>query len=129
MKKEEITQNNAIIAKFMGLKPVEYKGRYSINKDHCMCREDTAEKALEGFSSIAKYNTSWEWLMPVVEKIEELKIDRYTPFITITNYACKIEVGKRDYNKLITFVVAKGNKHHNVYKAVVQFINWYNKNK
>jgi len=66
---KKINISNLLITEFMGLKPVEYSGRYGISKDHCMCREDTAEKALEGFSSIAKYNTSWDWLMPCVKKI------------------------------------------------------------
>lgn len=54
-----------------------------------------------------KYDTSWDWLMPVVEKIGK----QYIP----TDLAI---------NRITIFEPIEG-----VYSAVVQFIKWYNQTK
>jgi len=108
------TESNKLIAEFMGLKPVEHLGRYSISKDHCTCNEDTPEKAMQGFGSIAKYATSWDWLMSVVEKIYQMDI--YYTYVSETSGQFKNSI------ELTT-------KIDNVYKAVTEFIKWYNENK
>ena len=69
MKTETIIEGNKLIAEFMGLKPVKTFGKYLISQDHCVCSEETEEKAMRGFASIAKYNSSWNWLMPCIGKI------------------------------------------------------------
>jgi hypothetical protein len=66
-----IAEKNSTIADFMGLTPVESFGKFSVSQNHCTCREDTIEKTMEGFGSVAKYHESWDWLMPVVRKINE----------------------------------------------------------
>mgnify|MGYP003644835606 CR=1 FL=1 len=33
--------------------------------------EDSKEKVIEGIAKYSKYRTSWDWLIPVVQKIEE----------------------------------------------------------
>jgi len=117
MKTKEITENNKLIAEFMGMKPSKIFGKYSISKDHCTCNEDTPDKAMNGFASIAKYNTSWDWLMPVVKKVREvhnveLSVDQYTDTQSIIN-----RISPYDYDI------------NQVYKAIVEFITWYNENK
>lgn len=71
----------------------------------------------------SKYHTSWDWLMPVVEKIGDI------------TYFAKNE-GMREFllinSKHITwynseFYICPDNIEH-VYQAVVQFIQWYNEN-
>ena len=54
MKKETITEGNKLIAEFIGLKPVKTFGKYSISQDHCMCSEETEEKAMHGLSKILR---------------------------------------------------------------------------
>lgn len=115
----EILEGNKLIVEFMELKPVEWGGMYSISQDHCTCRESTPEKALNGFASIAKYHNSWDWLMPVVEKIHsifESEEDDIPPYI----YQCEEFLLIRD--ELCTGRLPES------WKAVVEFIKWYNEN-
>ena len=58
-----------------------------------------------------KYATSWDWLMPVVEKIEQLHDSSY--LCRIVSYRCII------YDSNIAAV----------YKSVVEFIKWHNDQK
>lgn len=66
---KEVLEGNKRIAEFMELMSMEWGGLYSISQGQCTCRENTPEKALNGFASIAKYHESWDWLMPAIGKI------------------------------------------------------------
>ena len=62
------------------------------------------------------YDTSWDWLMPVVQKIESL------------GYVFTIQGGKAEYNEMTSkpkIFIAK-DKMSSTYKAVVKFINQLN---
>ena len=74
-------------------------------------RDDCMEVKVKNF----KYQTSWDWLMPVVEKIQ------FYAHVKIENTQCLITVN----GNLITGVVG-GDNIDNVYKAAIEFINWYN---
>ncbi len=78
--------DNELIAEFMGYRP-----------------------AVEDIS-INAYDTSWDWLMPVVEKIEGL------------GYFYSDSDGERIQ---VTNIQGK-SKIEATYKAVVEFIKWYN---
>lgn len=82
-----------------------------------------------------EYDISWDWLMPVVEKIDKLTMSDETHFRTNINgsrnrthcyihkYHPGMSVGKE---------VSEGHedsKLSSVYKAVVGFIKWHNVNK
>lgn len=74
-----------------------------------------------------KYHSSWDWLMPVVEKIEE---GNYA--VTITQNICTIRaciMGDRTIRAHQTGNYKTPNtKLFNTWLAVVEFIKWYNKN-
>lgn len=103
--------DNELIAEFMGF-------RYGQNADK------------NGFM---KYNKSWDWLMPVVEKIESLPehplYKKYRFSVSIKNNSCEISFAR----------LSKGEPGHNhyegktkidaVYKSVIDFIKWYNQQK
>jgi hypothetical protein len=75
--------------------------------------------------SILWYNSSWNWLMPVVERIEE---EECVASFEISN--CGIYIwgsSESDDFEDIEFQII-GNKIDCVYKAVVKFIIWYNEN-
>jgi len=62
-----------------------------------------------------QYHTSWDWLMPVVQKIESL------------GYVFTIQGGKAEYGEMISETqcfIAEG-KLSSTYKAVVEFIKEY----
>ena len=65
----------------------------------------------------SNYHSSWDWLMPVVEKIESL------------GYVFTIQGGKAEYGEMIseTRCFIAENKRSSTYNAVVEFINQYNK--
>ena len=68
-----------------------------------------------------KYHSDWNWLMPVVEKINSLKI--YDAIIWRNDCHINdeteilIETSRRAGEELV----------HVVFRAVVEFITWYNK--
>lgn len=85
-------ENNKLIAEFMGIKST-----------NGLVFQDANTKE---FHSI-KYHTSWDWLMPVVEKCMRTG-DNTDEWDTL-------------YNALSTLNIT------NTYKAVVEFIKQYNK--
>lgn len=76
MKEDEIIQNNRLIAEFMGT--------------------DMPDKFLE-------FNTCWNWLMGVVEKIESLDLSRY-------GYIWEGIEGETEYNNQDINVEIEGNR-------------------
>jgi hypothetical protein len=78
------TENNKLIAEFMGYD--------------------------RGVSDLMGYDTSWDWLIPVVEKIKRAKF--------ILEFGCRILPDNEGRSKIEA-----------TYKAVVEFIKWYNENK
>lgn len=88
--------------------------------------ENTKEKVIENIARYAKYETSWDWLMGVVEKIESLQSGRYQ--VDVIQEGCQIQ----DRNRLIINMVAPNlptetTKIGATYLAVVEFIKTYNK--
>lgn len=61
-------KDNKIIALFMGLKPHHQDAGYLIDES-----KDEGYEAIH--ESCFLYNSSWDWLMPVIEKIENDGLD------------------------------------------------------
>ena len=89
--------NNKLIAEFMGINVGEYTS---------YPEESPTQYAVVDL----QYHTSWDWLMPVVEKVFVLSEDEEA-------WRMDIESGLTTLNIDET------------YRAVVEFIKWYNKNK
>lgn len=115
-------QMNVIIARFEGRK---FYNRFSI--------DDYGPATCNAYPEM-KYHSDWNWLMPVVEKIEIMAN------VTIRPGICSIEMlfmNKRRYAKekgIATGEVLPIAEHNdkdfigNVYNAVYDFIVWYNEN-
>jgi hypothetical protein len=98
-------QSNKLIAEFMG-----YDSR---RKFFTPWNEDTAPK----------YHTSWDWLMPVVEKIESMGY-------TFKICRRRVEIDKDGEHEPFPLILAKEEtKQASAYSAVIQFITWYNNQK
>jgi hypothetical protein len=137
-------ESNTLIALFMGYK--FYKGcfldgggdRYNANidlwvkeptpefltikggKHHLVDDGDCGSYCEDYFmDGNAKYDEDWNWLMPVVEKIGQLKYQ-----VDLTQGATS-SCGIRKLGIKHSF---EGNLLENTYTAVVAFIEWYNKN-
>lgn len=70
-----------------------------------------------------RYHSSWDWLMPVVEKIPELNPHTNKVWFEFEISRCYCNIysnnGQRFKNNSDTTLNA-------VYKSVVDFLNWYN---
>lgn len=74
-------------------------------------------------ASELKYHTSWDWLMPVVEKIEELGYCVW--FQTRKKAPILITIWKNG-DEIIRIGNLHDTKIKTVYNAVIDFIKWYN---
>lgn len=131
-------ENNKLIAEFMGYyQPAEVKDdlfSFEVYSSLDECKKDYPKDEIstyynddiENFQLVdePKYDESWDWLMPVVEKIESL------------NYTTSIYHLPRTLNTVKIFsagadvVGVNGEtKMQSLYKAVVEFIKWYNDQK
>jgi hypothetical protein len=132
MKEKEILENNKLIAEFMG---------YKINED-LNFSIPTTEPFWNGSNigewgyhdkkdnySIGEwnlcYNKSWDWLMPVVEKIENTH--HYQDFII---GGSRVEIKSFSaFDDCFEKLIDEESKMEAVYVAIVEFIKWYNENK
>ena len=111
---EEILEGNKLIAEFLGQEAIT--GRIADEQ--------------------RKFHTSWDWLMPVVEKIEKLgyhvDINCY-----LGEQRCMIWEGtpQGDGGKFPNYIADtekdwnSDTKIQTTWLSVIQFIQWYNKNK
>ncbi len=68
--------NNALIAEFMGAKPLVLGGSTEYEMYGVLdCIEDGANEKHYFIDDEMRFHESWDWLMPVVEKIESMKAD------------------------------------------------------
>lgn len=118
---ENTIENNKMIAEFMGW---EF-GRYDNlpNRCHIGKFNTNSEKGMDKES--AKYDSDWNWLMEVVEKIEclssyipSLCIQISNGYISIVVNAVPLWADIRQFSDL--------TKIQSVYLACVKFIQWYN---
>jgi len=139
MTKKEILEGNKLIAEFMGYKFMDYRNCIYFGPEYVVdeikCNSPTNDDNYAHICSGNRcknyrnllYNSSWDKLMPVVEKIEstnrKVEISECTCFIypneTLENYD--------EYNYEITTIYP--TKIKAVYNAVVKFIKWYNQSK
>lgn len=122
MTREEIIENNKLIAAFMGydnyVKPISSNGICVFN-DHKGNRRVAP--------NYAEFNSSWNWLMPVVDKIERLGYGTRMDYHRASMYGVTIFVMKRGLINAIIHVAKQDSRLTSVYLAVVEFIKWYNK--
>jgi len=78
---------------------------------------------VDGFLSLSQmnYHTSWDWLMPVVEKIESLR-DANGDAYRFTIDMCNAQIEGTHIE-----MIGGAYKLNTTYKAVVKFIQYYQK--
>lgn len=117
---KEISEGNKLIAEFMG-----------------------RDKAFDPRDKVYHYDTSWDWLMPVVEKIGKTIIPKdwlkagwdLSVHYSIHSVGVSFEIGDHDLHITDSGIEAK--MWDNISKepitrtwlAVIEFIKWYNANK
>ena len=113
---DKTEKSNKLIAEFMG----------------------TTYKQKKNTHGVVLYKVSWDWFMPVVEKIEKMyETETSLPRFEINSHYVKFFI--MDYNTGLSYVSISGcylkspeaikfkTKIEAVYNEVVEFINWHNK--
>jgi hypothetical protein len=100
---EDIMRDNKIIAEFMGME---------LGDDKTMYYDDAENLHPPTPINELKYHTSWDWLMPVANEIIKSRDEQNTDW-DLTDLKYALQTTNIEY----------------VYKAVVKFINEYNKRK
>lgn len=125
---KSILENNKLIAEFMGIEVSKIGKKFRFHLPPC--------GYFKVHPKFIKYHVSWDWLMPVVEKIESIEDDHHGHFgVYISSNSCVIQgtnfrSDKRLSNTPIYFSdYTLENKIVSTYRAVVEFIKWYNNNK
>lgn len=129
---EQIKEGNKLIAEFMGYQILHKKYEYlnfnssnesywDITEGDIVCDENGNEvDALDNYPFYSledlPFHSSWDWLMPVVSKCSKTKGFYDTKFQTY----CK---GALFFEDLDLY-----SPIDDIYKAVVEFIKWYNEN-
>ncbi len=143
-------EGNILIADFMGKKFTPYKGNrsYDIELSYSDCENWIIKHGLdsEGYKpelgwgiGTGKYNESWSWLMPVVEKIESIQFPSPSMIkciVEIKSDSCRIFKGEWNEDKegFISYVSYDGNeerytKIQATWLCVVDFIKFINEQK
>jgi hypothetical protein len=110
-------ENNKLIATFMGLlRSDEPVGGLGHGKHHWFYKKPFLWDESLCSDDELRYDTSWAWLMPVVEKIWDLNGNRSSIFYFEPNEKTLI-VSYEPHSTNIT----------DCYLAVVEYIKWHNK--
>lgn len=115
MSEQEIIEGNQLIAEFM--EGIFEDGMVYLDNNVALCSEDCLY-----------YHFSWDWLMPVVEKISNM--DNVNFFSILLNRSSDIYLTKVDLNTFMenSFFSVFDDEKSNiimVYKTVIKFIKWY----
>ena len=129
MKKQELE----LVAEFVGRRGKEKKNLFTFIGASVLLDGDTWYTIEQ-----AKFHEDWNWLMPVVEKIEKMCLHKkganpkgYSISVMIDGDYCRIQTNAATVNDPCYFarIVTDKSKIQCVFEAVCQFIEWYNKNK
>jgi len=110
-------KDNKLIAEFMGVVFHDDENQY-YNADGLH------------IGNTLQYHTSWDWLMPVVEKIEEIAIDDDN--LTVKEHRYQVDMSYTQcsiYDHVRDGVIASadmGTKLSSTHRAVIEFIKEYN---
>jgi hypothetical protein len=114
MKKEEILSANKLIAVFLGGKIVRENGLIFINGI------TGGQQTPMGL----KYHSSWDWIMPVIDKIES--VDNFA-YKVILHYGIGFISDSSKHGEPVICRKTGGTRLETTYKLAVDFIIWYNK--
>lgn len=120
-------EENKLIAEFMGYKLERCRnglawdiGRAIPAKDHLFPIQGLLHTGRE-----LKFHTEWNWLMSVVEKIEDIEDEFRQAKYNVNTVQCFVEiVDNRNSEEIV--VIDGNNRKQATFKAVVEFIKWYN---
>ena len=147
-------ENNKIIAEFMNFPKItnvrdsesgKYYDYWLPNNFNLILEQEIQIESNNGWGLVHQdcvfvrdliFHSDWNWLMEVVEKIENIKIKDYSISTDITDDKTFINVWHYGDGGKWSILISNlneeykdFNKMQRTYKAVVKFINFYNKQK
>jgi hypothetical protein len=134
MTKEEILTGTTLIVEFLGGKYVGKERMGGIDYDMFDLPESFPIKLSDADmfgmkrTGYTAFHESFDWIMPVVEKIEEIHHPVEYHYINVRISQGYIEIegaNKRIYRN----TSVEGSKIKALWLAVIDFIKWYNENK
>ncbi len=124
----KLTENNKLLAEFMGYIPVQCRNGFAWDIGKSTPSKDLKlpiqGKLITEECEYLLFNTDWNWLFKVVEKIESLGFK----FNITTSDATTLQNHGVIYQTLI-YRIDGLKKIDAVYKTCVEFVNWYNDQK
>lgn len=131
MIEQEIIDGNKLIAEFM------VYGEHGLWSYGDNAKERISKDAHDG---TLKYHSSWDWLMPVVEKIAKLEVEKekvvtngnesYFDSYYPRTFAMVNAATQQFMVRINRFALHESNSLiEATFSAVVEFIKWYNENK
>lgn len=125
MTQEEILEGNKLIAEFMGAEKVDKHPQSKSTVVTFKLGKTTIVSSLGNF----KFHSSWDWLMPIVEKIQHMdnKFEVNIDFQIHLMGAVELHINHKRVFGMTAF--EPGTLINAVYEGVVEFIKWYNKQK
>ena len=120
---ENIIENNKLIAEFL----VNNEGNLVKIRDGVYSTIDDNEVPDDDLTiNDLKYHEDWNWLMRLVEKIENLQDENNCAIYNVQTEQCFVEIIINHTSETIV-EVDSNSKIQAVYRACVEFIKWYNK--
>ena len=113
---KNIVENNKLIAEFLGYSqphPDYPNTTYWYKKD---CQPLT----------ILLFHSDWNWLMRVVEKIENLQDENNCAIYNVQIEQSFTEIIDNHTSETIIYNIDADSKIEAVYNTVIEFIKWYN---
>jgi len=117
-------EDNKLIAEFMG---DDYEAIVFSAKDDLYAIGHRNDVYID--ANYKLYHNSWDWLMPVVEKIENLPYMECGNAFQVVIFEEEVSIMKKDPVKWVQIVDIPANGDSKIqvtYNAVVEFIKWYN---
>lgn len=121
-----------LIPEFMGIHVLEGVNEFAGGRKYYYYNNPE----LEDYDALPDYKGSWDDLMSVVDKIENLMCMKALPSfagqpfsVEIGSYGVQITIDNGMTKAPFKRVAGKLTKLERTHKAVVEFIKWYNENK
>lgn len=123
-----VLDGNKLIAEFMGAK---YDSEWRFLNNPTNPIEPTwvfqecpsKDSCLNWGSEQLEYHDNWNWLMPVVEKIENMEVNNVFYEVLIADRCCSISIGKESEHFWVsTGIFECSSKIDAVWQTVVKFI-------
>ena len=127
---ENIIENNKLIAEFLNWEFDDLSETFEtpflkLVDPHAFGDEQFSCK-LQDFE--LEFHSDWNWLMRLVEKIENLQDENNCAIYNVQTEQCFVEIIINHTSETIV-EVDSNSKIQTVYRACVEFIKWYNENK